>query len=128
MAGVFISAGVYRIFFPAAAWQELIDLHMPTFLAWPIIILEIAGGLLLLIKKYKKTASAVLIIFLLLAVLQALIIQGRMIWSRAGELFVFNPNPTDIFLHLVFATLLLTFLVATVSKGSDNMPDDSQND
>jgi len=128
MAFVFISAGVYRIFFPEAATQELTDLRLPLFLVWPIIILEIGFGILLLIKKYKKTASAVLIVFLLLAVLQVLIAQGKEIWQRVGELFVFNTSPTDVFLHLVFVAILLTFLVATMSKGSNDVPNNRQDD
>lgn len=106
MALVFLGAGLFRIFNPGAANLELMNLKLPLFFGWPIIILEILGGLCLLLNYKAGKMALMLGIFLILALLQALIINGAEIWRQAGELFVFKANSLDWFLHLVFLVIL----------------------
>jgi uncharacterized membrane protein YphA (DoxX/SURF4 family) len=52
MAVIFISAGLFRIFNPIAAENELIKLGLPNFFTWFILVIEIGGGFVLLVGKY----------------------------------------------------------------------------
>ncbi len=115
LALVFLSAGIFRIIFPASASQELINLDLPPVLSWFIVAVEISAGLLLIINKYIKQVYLSLIIFLSLALIWALIISGAGIISLLGELFVFNLTPTDFFLHIIFLGLAV-FLLKAIKK------------
>lgn len=107
LAVIFLSAGIFRIFNPAAASRELKNLQLPLFLTYFLIIFEIGGGGLLLLGKYLKIVYGFLIGFLLLALVWGLIINSSGIIGRAGELFIFQTNPTDFFLHLVFLVIII---------------------
>jgi uncharacterized membrane protein YphA (DoxX/SURF4 family) len=112
MGLVFLSAGVYRIFFPVQAAQEMIDLHLPVILTWLIVILEILGGLFLLSGKFQRTVNMVMIIFLCLAIINVMVLKGREIIASVGRLFVFTPEPVSIFLHLVFIIILFVLFLS----------------
>lgn len=111
MAVVFLSAGFFRIFNPAAAALELQNLQLPYFLSYFLIFFEIGAGLFLLFNKYLQTISIFLSIFLLFALIRGLIINGHDVLRQAGELFVFRANPTDIFLHITFLVILISLVV-----------------
>jgi uncharacterized membrane protein YphA (DoxX/SURF4 family) len=111
LALVFLSAGIFRIFNPAAAIFELSHLHLPIFLAGLLIIFEIGAGLGLLLNKYVKQIYWLLIIFLILILIWALIVAGGELIKSAGELFVFNLTPTDFLLHLFFLLITITLLL-----------------
>ncbi|MHB8903562.1 MAG: DoxX family protein [Patescibacteria group bacterium] len=111
MGLVFITAGLFRIFYGFEAVQELRLLNLPSFLACPLIVLEIIGGLLLIFNKYLKIVLVVLIIFLIGALLNAIFLNGINLFYQAGELFVFNLTPTDFFLHFVFLIILISLLI-----------------
>lgn len=108
---VFLSAGIFRIFNVGEAELELKSLHLSNILSWPLIILEIFGGLALLFKRYFKTVTFVFIIFLFLALVNALYLNGLNFFYEASELFVFSLNSTDFFLHFVFLIILISFLM-----------------
>ena len=108
---VFLTAGLFRIFYGDAASQELELLNMPVILTWPLIILEIIGGSLLIFNKYLKAISIIFIIFLIGALVNAIYLDGLNLFFKAGELFVFNLTPTDFFLHFVFLIILISFLI-----------------
>ena len=110
LALVFLSAGIFRILHPEAAVFEFTSLHLPLWLAWPMIVFEIGAGLSLLFNKYTKYIYWLLCAFLILALFLALLINGPEIINLAGELFIFNLNPTDFFLHFVFLLLVLILL------------------
>ncbi len=107
---IFLSAGIFRIFNPELAKLEMIELHLPDFFTWLIIILEIVGGILLLFNKYVKKVLIFFTIFLITALIIGLIINGREIIYQAKELFVYNLNPTDFFLHFTFLIIIIVLL------------------
>ncbi len=111
MALIFLAAGFFRIFNPGVAELELVYLDLPIFFTWFILIIEIGFGILLLIGRKVKLAATVLILFLVFALVNALKINGVRIIHSLSELFVFNANPTDFFLHLIFLILLLIVLI-----------------
>lgn len=111
MAAVFISAGLFRIFNPAAAEIELNRLSLPFFLSWIILVIEIGGGFFLLFNKFVKETAVVSILFLVFALVNALVVSGRDMIVKAGELFVFDANPTDFFMHFVFLIILISLLI-----------------
>lgn len=118
MAVVFLSAGIFRIFNPAMAAQELADLNLPSVLSYFLIILEIGAGLALLFKKYLKPLCIIMIIFLVFALVWGLVINGREIIGRAGELFIYQTTPTDFFLHFVFLIILISILLDKSKKNN----------
>jgi len=117
IALVFISAGIFRIFNPEVAQSELQTLSVPQVAAWLIIPLELIGGLYLLFKaKYWKQVIYIFIIFLIAALLVALKVDAQNILSNLEELFVFDVNPTDFFLHIIFIIILLSLVLKKKSK------------
>ncbi len=102
LAFVFLTAGVFRIFNYNMAVSEFFVLGMPIFLCPLMIIFEIGAGIGLLFNKFVKYIYSALIVFILFALVVALVVNGKEIISRAGELFVFNLTPTDWLLHFVF--------------------------
>ena len=111
MALVFISAGFFRIFNPGAAEKELLALGLPVFLTIFLALFEIVGGSLLLFKgKAYKYVVFIFVLFLFFALILALTVNGRALFSQAGELFVFSANPVDFFLHFVFIIILLSLI------------------
>jgi uncharacterized membrane protein YphA (DoxX/SURF4 family) len=113
---VFLSAGLYRIFYPGFARQEILDLGLPVFITWVIVALEIASGLLLLAGKYLRLVSLVMIIFLALALTQGLMANGANVFENFGDLFVFRANPVDMFLHLMFIVVLIVLWIENGKK------------
>lgn len=110
---IFLSAGSFRVIWPSAALAELASLQLPQFLAVPLMIFEITMGLALIFNRYVKVVYIILFVFMIGAICHALILGGSALWLAAGELFVFNINPTDIFMHLVFAFILLYLFLVT---------------
>jgi uncharacterized membrane protein YphA (DoxX/SURF4 family) len=108
---VFLTAGFFRVFNGNAASQELELLNISALFTWPLIILEVVGGLLLIFNKYLKAVSIIFIIFLIGALVNAVYLDGLNLFFKAGELFVFNLTPTDFFLHFVFLVILISFLI-----------------
>lgn len=106
MAGVFLSAGVFRIFNQNIAFNELTLLKLPLWLSPFLVIFEIGAGTALLFKKTARWAAGGLIVFLCLAVIYVFYIAGGRIIDNISELFVLNLNPTDVFLHLIFVIIL----------------------
>jgi uncharacterized membrane protein YphA (DoxX/SURF4 family) len=115
MAVIFISAGLFRIFNPIAAENELIKLGLPNFFTWFILVIEIGGGFVLLVGKYLKIVLVIFVIFLLVALGGALLSNGYNIIAQAGELFIFDATPTDFFMHFVFLVILI-FLFRSKTK------------
>jgi len=108
---VFLSAGFFRIFNSGAAKLELINLQLPTFLSVLIIIFEITAGIILLANKYVRYVYWLLVFFLVFILVWGLAINGQAIAKSAGELFVFNLTPTDLFLHFIFLFLAVILLI-----------------
>lgn len=112
MALIFISAGLFRIFNPDAALIEIESLGLSSVWTWPIIVLEVLGGTYLLLKgRYWKQIVVLFIIFLIISLIIALSIDFHGLLQSAQELFVFNVNPTDFFLHVIFAVILVSLLI-----------------
>ena len=110
LSAVFFLAVAYRIVFIEAAYEEMRALHLSTWIAWPLIIFELCLAIGFLSKKFFKAASIAAIVFLGSAIAIALYWNFASILSSMGELFIFNPNPTDILLHLVFVLLCIKIL------------------
>jgi uncharacterized membrane protein YphA (DoxX/SURF4 family) len=104
----FISAGLYRIFNWQQSILELSRLNLNyAFLPVLIIALEIIGGFLLIFNVKTKEVLLVFTVFILLALAAAFLAAGQSIISGIGELFVFSPVPTDIFLHFTYLIILI---------------------
>ncbi|PIT94495.1 hypothetical protein COT98_03180 [Candidatus Falkowbacteria bacterium CG10_big_fil_rev_8_21_14_0_10_39_9] len=128
MGLVFFAAGVFRLFVPQAALNEMASLNMAGVWIFPIAAFEIVVGLSLFFNRYVKYSSAALIIFLFGALVKGLILGGKDLWLAAGELFVFDINPTDWFMHLAFWVILLVLFLSTIAKNSPNVPTNTQQD
>jgi uncharacterized membrane protein YphA (DoxX/SURF4 family) len=112
MSLIFISAGLFRIFHPSLAQDELLLLGLPTFLSWFLIIFEIGGGIYLLLKgRFWRKITFLFIFFLLFALLLAIKIDSSTIFNNFKELFVFDINSTDFFLHFVFLIILISLVL-----------------
>lgn len=110
LALVFLSAGLFRLFNYSGAGSEFSLLNLPISTIWLVIIFEIGAGTCLLINKFVKIVYYLLLIFIIFALIWAFVISGPTIAKQFGELFVFNLNPTDIFLHFVFFLIIITLL------------------
>lgn len=108
MALIFLSAAIFRIFNIEAARSELLELSLPQILVWPLIALELVGGLCLLLDYQSKKVAIILSFFLFFALIQALFVNYQFILKQLPELFVFKANALDWFLHLVFIFILLS--------------------
>ncbi len=128
MGLVFFAAGVFRLFAPQAALNEMTSLGLSGVWIFPIAVLEIAAGLSLVLNRYVKYSAGVLAVFLLGALIKGLILGGSSLWLKAGELFVFDINPTDWFMHLTFLLILLFLFLSAVFKNSKDVPSDTQQD
>lgn len=114
---IFIIAGLFRIFNPSLAQDELIYLGLPVFLSWFLIIFEIGGGAYLLFKgRFWRKITFLFIFFLFFALFLALKIDSITIINNFKELFVFDVNSTDFFLHFVFLVILISLVLK--KKGS----------
>lgn len=107
---IFLSAGVYRIFNWQQAVLEFSKLNLNfVYLIALIIALEIIGGLFLILNIKTKKVLLVFIVFILLALMVALLSSGQALINNIGELFSFDANPTDVFLHFTYL-IILTYL------------------
>lgn len=113
---VFLSAGIFRVFNPLLAQDELQNLKLTGFLTYFLIVFEILAGLLLLSKKYLKAVYMALVFFLVFALINALVVNGKNIIDSAYELFVFNANPTDFLLHFIFLLILIVLIKELKNK------------
>ena len=104
---VFLAAAVFRIFSYQSALSEMAALNLPSFLAIPIIIFELLVAVSLLSNRFVKISSCAAAIFIGITLLQGIVVGGRKLLLNMGELFVFNPTPTDIFLHLIYLVLFV---------------------
>jgi uncharacterized membrane protein YphA (DoxX/SURF4 family) len=112
MAVIFLSAALYRIFNYNEAVLEMSSLKLPAFMGLFVILFEIVIGLLFIFDKIVKLAAISTVIFLSLAIIISLITNFSSILSNAKVLFIFNPEPTDIFLHTLYiAIIAAVFLV-----------------
>jgi len=126
MGGVFCAAGLFRLFVPQAALDEMANLSLPALLVFPITAFEIVMGLSLILNRFVKYTAGALILFLFFALIRGLAIGGLGLFSSAGELFVLNTTPTDIFMHLVFLIILLYLFLTAIPKNSSDVPSDAQ--
>jgi uncharacterized membrane protein YphA (DoxX/SURF4 family) len=114
---VFVCAGVWRIFNWPQALLELSRLNLNfAWLAVFVIALEIISGVLLILNVKTKEVLLVLIIFIFLALICAFMSAGKNIILESGELFVFNPTPTDAFLHFTYLIILIYLLLNSKKK------------
>ena len=108
---IFLSAGIYRVFNWQQAILEFSELHLNSvYLIALMVALEIIGGLLLIFNVKTKEVLLIFIIFILLALVGAFLTAGKDIISKSGELFVFSPTPTDVFLHFTYLIILIYLL------------------
>jgi len=107
MGVVFLSAALYRIFNYEIAVTEFTNLKLPLFLIPMTILLEIVIGILFIVRKYIKYAVLVASFFLVSAIFIGIISNFTNIAERVHELFVFNAEPTDIVLHILYVGILI---------------------
>jgi len=110
LALVFLSAGIFRIFDHQTVIAEFTQLEIPIFFSYLVILFEIIAGLFLLFNKFSYQIYHLLVAFVSFALIWAFVINGHNLLKNIGELFIFNLNPTDVFLHLVFLLIAL-FLI-----------------
>ncbi len=111
LALVFLSAGIFRVINPEIAKLEFFYLKLPENLSILTTIFEIITGLGLLFNKGTKLVYGALIAFLMFVLSWALAIDGKNLLASSDELFIFNLNPTDLFLHFVFLLLALVLII-----------------
>jgi len=108
---IFLSAGLYRIFNWQQAVLEFSKLNLnSSYLIALMIILEIAGGLFLIFNIKTKKVLLVFIVFIVFALTGAFLSAGKDIILKSGELFIFSPTPTDVFLHFTYLIILIYLL------------------
>ncbi|HIH24208.1 TPA: DoxX family membrane protein [Candidatus Woesearchaeota archaeon] len=105
---VFICAAAYRALHYDAAVREMTALALPTPLIIPIILLEAGIGATLIAGWRTRHVAIITTLFLISAISASIIATGPAIITSAGELFVFDPTPTDIFLHGTYMVIALT--------------------
>ena len=110
LALVFLSAGIFRIFNPELAQTELSLLALPSAFSYFLIFFEIGAGVLLLLHKWTRLVYAFLAGFLIVTLELALSINAEAIINSVSELFVFDLNPTDFFLHFVFLLIIMLMI------------------
>ncbi len=110
LALIFLSAAIFRIFFKEEALKELVYLNLSPNLQIFLIVFEIIVGITLLFGKYIKIIYSILILFLIFALSWSFIFYRQNLILNVKELFVFNVNPTDWFLHFVFLVLAIFLL------------------
>ena len=118
LAIVYLSAGIFRIFNPGAAILEFSALHLSLSLVPVMIVFEIVAGLFLIINRFTQQVYYGLLMFMAIVLSWSFIISGRSLIKRAGELFVFNLNATDVFLHFVFFLIVLVLIIKTKKAAS----------
>ena len=113
---VFLSAGIYRIFFFQSAVSEFNSMGTPIFFLFVAIIVEIGAGLLLILNRQVIVAAATMILFLLIALVISFINAGKSFFENASELFSLTPTPDDIFLHITYLIILVVLLLYSLKK------------
>ena len=113
---VFLSAGIYRIFFFQSAVSEFNSMGTPIFFLFVAIIVEIGAGLLLILNRQVIAAAATMILFLLIALVISFINAGKSFFENASELFSLTPTPDDIFLHITYLVILVVLLLYGLKK------------
>ena len=110
---VFLSAGIYRVFNIQAAIKEFSIFPEPLIYPFIIftIIIEILGGVLLLLNKKTKIVAIAFSLFIIFAIISAFIISGKEIVSNSSELFSFDTNPTDVFMHFTYLIILIYIII-----------------
>ncbi len=116
---VFLSAGLYRAFHVERALLEFGNIVSGSLiypLIYLVIILEIIGGLFLIFNFKTRTTTLVFFIFILLVIVESLIFSRQEIVSGFGELFFYNTNATDFFLHITYLIILSYLLAVYILK------------
>lgn len=109
---VFFSAGIFRLINPSLVSLEFFELGISNFFYWPLVLFESVGGFLILIKaSYFKQIIKTFIFFIIFALILAFYLNYNYLLKNISELFVFNLNPTDVFLHFVFLLILVSFVL-----------------
>lgn len=83
---IFIEAGIAKLvnISGTIGYFDSIGLPFATVLIWPVILLELVGGLMILTGLYTRMAASILAIFCIFAAF-----TGHSNWSDAVELQVF---------------------------------------
>ncbi|MCB9362346.1 DoxX family membrane protein [Candidatus Woesearchaeota archaeon] len=105
---VFLSAGLYRVFFYDHALMEVHSLGLPDFFTFIIIGIEVIGGAMLIIDYKTKFFLELITLFLCIAIMLALISNWQTLLTQLPMLFIFNDEITDIMLHITYILLLVT--------------------
>lgn len=104
---VFLSAAVFRVLHHAEAVAEVTRLHLPAFASTAIVVFEVAVSTMFFLNIRVRVAALATIAFLFGAIAIALALYWREILASIHELFVFNANPTDILLHVMYILFLI---------------------
>lgn len=112
---VFLSAGVVRLCNSWLIEMEMSNLHLPFWIGYFVIIFEIIVWTCFLIWKYVKIALYLTAAFLGVAIINSIIINYSNILNSINELFIFDPTPTDVWLHAIYL-MLIWFLLSNYNK------------
>jgi uncharacterized membrane protein YphA (DoxX/SURF4 family) len=113
---IFLSAAIYRVFNYNAGVNEFNFLKIPLLFLPFIILLEVVLGLCFILNKKVFYASIIAIVFLSTAIILAFVSNFWAIINSISELFIFEANPTDILLHLLY--ILLLYLILSKYRNS----------
>ena len=104
----FLTAAIFRTFNFGFAKTEVNSLLLPWFFALVVIGVEYICGIMFLMNKKPKAVAGVLIGFLILATILGTIAYGPIqLLKDSGELFVYNLDPTDIYMHITYLVVLV---------------------
>jgi putative oxidoreductase len=89
MSAIFIQAGLSKLFDVSGTigYFEAIGLPLPSLVIWPVILIEVVGGLLILTGFYTRIAASVLALFCIAAAF-----TGHSNWADAMDFQAFMKD------------------------------------
>lgn len=112
---VFLFAAVFRIFNFQAGVQEFTSIGFPSSLITisviVAILLELLAGLSLLFHIQTRKVLILIGSFLSLSLVMVFANNASIILGNISELFVFDPTPTDILLHLLYILIIIVLIL-----------------
>ncbi|MFH1590396.1 MAG: DoxX family membrane protein [archaeon] len=117
---VFLSAAAYRTAVWSTGAREMQALGLPEAFSFIVVVLELVVGSALVLDKWVAWASIVGMVFIGIALVMGLLAGGADLLRQAGELFVFDPTPTDMILHGSYLLMLLALFLSLKKRKKES--------
>lgn len=105
---IFLCAGFIRIYLTKETTQEMLNVNLPIFFKYFIIISEILIGSLLLSNisvRYKIFALNILFYSIIFFTFLILLNNYEKVINTFSDLWTFQPNALSIWYHLLYALI-----------------------